>query len=63
VKSNPFDDSFLRLNSENFGRRFKCKVCGFEFVWGDDDIDFCEHLRDKQPLQLLHKGLIEKIKD
>ena len=61
MKGNPFDDNFLRLNSENFGKRFKCKICGFEFIWGDDDIDFCEHLKDGQPLRWLFEGLIEEI--
>ncbi|RKX59384.1 MAG: hypothetical protein DRP29_04740 [Thermodesulfobacteriota bacterium] len=59
MKGNPFDDNFLHLNSKNFGKRFRCKKCGFEFTWGDDDIDFCEHLKDKQPRQF--EGLIEEL--
>jgi len=59
VRGGLFSDDFLQKNVRLSGKRFRCKKCGFEFTWGDDDIDFCEHLKDKQPRQF--EGLIEEL--
>jgi len=56
-----FSDDFLQVNAGRFGKRYKCKTCGFEFTWGGIDIDYCEHLDNKQPLTWLLLGLVEEV--
>ena len=56
-----FGDDFLRSNLENFSKKFRCKICGKEFIWGEDDQDYCEHLEGKQPYEWEVLNLIEFI--
>lgn len=56
---NPFANHPCEEVNRRWERRFRCKICGFEFTWGEDDIDFCEHLNDKQPVEWLIHGLVE----
>ncbi|HDD43911.1 MAG TPA: hypothetical protein ENG63_03500 [Candidatus Desulfofervidus auxilii] len=54
-----FGDDFLKFNPANFGRKFRCRKCGKEFIWGENDQDFCEHLDGKQPYLWVALNLIE----
>ena len=58
-KNTLFGDDFLKFNPSNFERKFKCKECGKEFIWGENDQDFCEHLDGKQPYLWVALNLIE----
>ncbi len=59
ASENPFGSHPTHAVDALWGRRARCRVCGFTFVWGDDDIDFCEHLDDLQPDDWLARGLVE----
>ncbi len=59
--SNPFENHPFQELQMRWGRKFRCRKCGFSFTWGEDDQEFCEHLRDLQPVEWLARDLVEPV--
>jgi hypothetical protein len=54
----PFQNHPFEMMRSLWGKRVRCTRCGFSFTWGEDDVEYCEHLHGLQPLEWVAAGLV-----